>query len=630
MKKFPKIPPELLTQIKTANNILEIVGQHVVLRKAGANYSGLCPFHSERTPSFSVSENKQVYHCYGCKKGGDIINFIMEIQSISFSEAIEELAERAKIRLPNEWAENGESRNDPEAEKRRNAQREKLSISHRLTRFVAQYYHQQLQQTPDVLAYFRKRGVNDELMRSFYVGTAPAIWEGLAQFLVSKNAPLPLAVELGLIRPSQKSASQSVTGYFDLFRNRAMFPILDMRGKVVGFGGRTLSKEDGPKYMNSPESLIYQKSKLVYGLFQAQKHIREANEVILVEGYFDVIALHAAGFENVVATCGTALTLDHLQMFKRLADRVTILFDGDRAGVQATDRAMELGLEAGQILWGAALPENLDPDEVLFDQNTGALLEGGVDKMKAILKASQPLLDHRIEQAIVYSRTTPEAKTQAIKSVGHWLSIYRDPVGREVRTQDFCKKMGITTSLLSQAMGHPPKQHSGPPVIQPRQGVAPRLGPKRPPHRNEILLFKTFLSDSTSLADEIRQAEGNLPPGMILADLFEHVEIRELANNFFTSGKIDPSALSTLEDSQVRSLLTESSMNASDAPAKEELRSAMSWCMGRVWARFSHQIKSQIADAESRKDAELQANLMKEYLDVQRKIKEFTTLYDEA
>jgi DNA primase len=681
--KKGKITPEFLQKIKDAVNLIEVVGEHVVLRKSGANYSGLCPFHQERSPSFSVSEQKQLYHCYGCKKGGDLVSFVMEIHGITFPEAIEELAERGKVPLPKDF--NGPSGASPEEDARRAAAREKLNLAFKLNRFVAAFYHHSLSQQPQAREYFRQRGVSDDQIRSFYLGSSSNAWDDLTRHLIAKKAPIDVSQELGLIRPSPKQTAGG-PGYFDLFRDRVMFPILDLRGKVVGFGGRSMPSaggtSDGPKYMNSPESPIFHKSKIAYGLYQAQKFVRERDEVILVEGYFDVIALHSAGFQNVVATCGTALTPEHLNVFKRFASKITVLFDGDRAGITATERAMELGLTHGAVLYGASLPEGLDPDEILFDQETGQATPDGAARMKTILDAAAPLLDTRIRAAAKEAEQGAEARTQALKLIAGWLASYTDPVGREIRVEEVQKLLGVSRSLLDQAMGvttsrgaahsrqapagpritqsGQPSQQSRPPVrtIKPATPNAPPLpgtpkkptGPKTPSAGDRVLLQALALGGHFLVP--FSEFVGKLPPNMTIADLFDYFPARVFLTQLLTSEggepqlppgfSLDLGRFSDEElDPQVRSILTEASVRGSVGSvtssvtdgggfSAQDVRGAIHRGSRRLWARFSQLIKAAMQDAEANQDAGLHTKLSKEYLDVERKMKEFISFYDEA
>ncbi len=660
-----KITPELLKKIKDAVNLVDIVSEHVVLRKSGSNHTGLCPFHSERSPSFSVSEQKQLYHCYGCKKGGDLVNFVQEIHTLSFVEAIDDLAARAKIALPKDWdALAGEG--DPAVLERRKAALEKTQLAHKLNLFTAMFYRQQLPRSPHIQQYFAARGISSpDLHRSFYLGGAPASWDALSRHMVEKQAPLGLAVELGLIKPSQKQQGKDGPGHYDMFRNRAMFPILDSRGKVVGFGGRTLPTPqgapdvggEGPKYMNSSESPLFAKSKVAYGLFQAQKHIREADEIILVEGYFDVLALHAAGFENVVATCGTALTPDHLALFKRLGSKVTVLFDGDRAGISATERAMEVGLDQGLVLSGASIPDGLDPDEVLFDGLTGKPRPDGRERMMAILAGARPILDARIDELVDSSRKGPEERTQAIKQVASWLGRFRDPVGREVRLEALQGKLGVPRALLDKALSHsggsaapaialqtqPPRPAARPVAPQsphPNQPARarPRTRPSAPVllSRREVAMLQglVFLGPASEVLLRIRE---QLPPRMTISDLFDYPSVRAfvapLADEAgeWQAFRADPeSFFGEAIEPQVRSIVMEALLAQELPIAEGDYRRACEVGLARSWARFSQQIKTAMADAEAKQDAGLHSKLMKEYLDVQRRMKEFSVSYDEA
>ena len=710
-----RVTPELITKIKEAVNLVDVIGEHVVLRKAGANFSGLCPFHAERSPSFSVSETKQLYHCYGCKKSGDLLTFFQEIHGLSFMDAIEELAERGRVALPKDWS--GNSSDDPEQKARRDAAMEKQQLAYKLNRFVAAWMHTTLPKLPYAEQYFRKRGVDADLARAFYVGAAPAGWDALAQHLVQTKAPIELAVELGLIRPSKKQQAQG-PGYFDLFRNRAMFPILDLRGRVAGFGGRMMPPPPGsqdsnaaaagdkeaPKYINSSDSFVFQKGKLAYGLYQAQKHVRLLDEVVLVEGYFDVLALHAAGFQNAVAICGTSLTYDHLNMFGKLGSKVTLLLDGDRAGIAATERAMETGLERGQVLYGASMPVGLDPDEVLFDQETGKATSDGHERMKAILAGARPLLDTRIDECILEAQQGPEARTLALKQIAGWLSIFKDPVGREIRMESVQKSLEVSRSLLERAMGEgqgyqaqvqtkrgpeairpnspisSPKKSGGPvapvanPVARPQnpKPAMPSDSQQEPPpghpassssgenraqarpvprsggaatrnsrpktvlsNRDKVLLGA--LVRGGQYAELMSNAQRSLPPKLLFADLFDYPP----ASEFVAALLEDPGFLENFRagsdqvlqeriDPQVRSTITEA-LIAGEAPYQiSEVKLALERGLKRALERFSQQIMAAIAEAQANKDAGLEAELMKEYLDVKRKIKEFTSFYDEA
>lgn len=658
-----KISPELLQKIKDSIHMTEVVGEHVVLRKSGAHFVGLCPFHSERSPSFSVSESKQLYHCYGCKKGGDLVSFVMEIMGISFPEAVEELAERARVALPKDWGGASSDEEVSEKDRKTQLQRERLALAFKLNRFAAAYYHQNLSRSPKAVQYLASRGISmaeNTLVREFYVGAASDSWDSLAKYLVQKKAPLDLATELGLIRPSTKPRAEKDLrgqapgpGYFDLLRNRALFPILNLRGKVAGFGGRTLGDEQ-PKYLNSPESPTFQKSKLVFGLYQAQKHIREKDEVILVEGYFDVLALHKAGFQNVVATCGTSLTADHLKLLRRFATRLTVLFDGDSAGISATERAMEAGLDQGWVLYGAQLPAGMDPDEIIFE--LGKESPHGKERMAQILNAAKPLLDTKINQALgldagaqngqARKALSSEEQSQALKKVGVWLARLQDPIGKDIRIQYLQKELGIPRQLVLRAMG----QVSGAqPIVQASVSVrknpqAPKAGLGKINPADRILIAGIVLGGD--YVKTFLKVKDRLPPQRGLSDLLEDQGGREWVESMFTSERdlsiqgISPetwqrqwnSGIWGIQDNRIHSIAAEVlvAKEGNDPPISVgDFQVAVSKRVARCWARFSQQIKAAIAGAEAKKNIELHSQLMKEYLDVQRKMKEFSSFYDE-
>ncbi len=610
---------DLVRKVKDAVNIVEVVGENVVLRKTGSNYVGLCPFHSERTPSFSVNENKQLYHCYGCKRGGDLVTFVMEVSALSFNEALEELLERARIPLPADWNRQGADGKD--SEQKRKLQ-EKQALAFRLNRFTASYFRNGLKADAQARRYLALRGVGPEYQEAFYVGVASGGWGALAEHLGQKKAPLELASELGLVRPS-------ANGTFDLFRNRIVFPILNLRGKVAGFGGRIMSDQDAPKYLNSPESLVFHKSRLAFGLFQAQKYIREKDELILVEGYFDVLTLYAAGFKNVVATCGTALTAEHLNVFKRLASRVVVLFDGDSAGVSATLRAMETGLDLGWVLQGAQLPDGLDPDEVLLDTASGQIRPGGKEQLAELLARARPILDTEIEATLLAGQKDAEAQTQALKKVGKWLARLNDPLGRDVRMERVQKELRVSRSLVVGAVGvgvAGSSRSAG--VIQPVQGeklMQPGVSKNQQLGALDRILL-SGLAQGGEFMSAFVECGDRLPPGQGPGSLFEYAPAVEW---FSAQG----SSLKTVEwssaDEQIRSVVTGVMLAEGTEIQLDQFKAALSKGVAKKWARFSQQLRRQIVQAEAKNDAGLQAKLMKEYLDVQRKMKEFNSFYDE-
>ena len=358
-----RFAPDFIEKVRDANNIAEIISQHTELRGGGGRLMGRCPYpdHLDKSPSFSVDETRQLFHCFGCKKGGDIFNFLETYDGIAFPEAVEKLARRASIPLP-----------EPEPGQRRPgaASHESKELFYRLNREAAVFWHRQLKGLPEgdaILGYLEKRGLTREIIETFRIGASSAEWEDLVKHLEARKAPLVAAETLGLVR-SRKTKS----GYFDLFRERIMFPIFSPSGEVVGFGGRTYA--DGtPKYLNSPESPAFSKSRTLYALNETGKFIRSRDEAIVVEGYMDAVALYGAGIKNVVAILGTAFTADHAKILKRYSMTVKMLLDGDDAGMNAAERALPILLQAGLHAKGFFLPEKLDPDDYVRVHGADAL-----------------------------------------------------------------------------------------------------------------------------------------------------------------------------------------------------------------------------------------------------------------
>ncbi|MGN0266096.1 MAG: DNA primase [Lachnospiraceae bacterium] len=346
---------EIVDEVSRANDIVDIIGQYVKLKRQGSRYTGLCPFHNEKTPSFSVSGDMQLYHCFGCGAGGNVYTFVMEYESYSFQEAIEYLADRAGITLPKD-----DSNRDRAEDSRRKRMLE-------VNKLAARYFYYQLRSKQGARAYqyLRGRGLSDETITGFGLGYSNIAWDELYRFLKQKGYEDQLLADCGLIRVDQKGAH-------DLFRNRVMFPIMDVNNRVIGFGGRVLG--DGvPKYLNSPETRLFDKSRNLYGLHAAKKARKDY--FLLCEGYMDVIALHQAGFTNAVASLGTAFTLQHAILMKRYVKQVILTFDSDQAGVNAALRAIPILKRAGLSVKVLNMRPYKDPDEFIKAEGAEAYEE---------------------------------------------------------------------------------------------------------------------------------------------------------------------------------------------------------------------------------------------------------------
>lgn len=347
-----RIPDEIIQAILRAHDIADIVGRYVQLTKQGQYMKGLCPFHSEKSPSFTVTPEKQIYHCFGCGAGGNLIRFVQEVEGISFGEAVRKLAAEAHISI-------GESALAGMPETQEQKDRQKLLEAYEWAGKLYQYILMNTEQGKPARAYLHKRGLNDRLIETFGIGYAYAHWSKLAELLEKRGFPMPLMEQGGLV-----SARQDGSGYYDKFRDRIIFPIHNAQGQLIAFAGRALG-ESNAKYLNSPESVLFHKSRTLYNLNRARAQIRKTRELVLMEGYMDVIKAWEAGVENVVATMGTALTPEHAGVIRNLAERVVIVYDGDNAGQTAAYKSIPILEKAGLQVRVAVLTGGKDPDEFI-------------------------------------------------------------------------------------------------------------------------------------------------------------------------------------------------------------------------------------------------------------------------
>lgn len=422
-----RIGDEKVEEIRARADIVELISSYVNLKRSGRNHVGLCPFHAEKTPSFNVNADRQIYHCFGCEVGGDVFAFLMNMEGLSFPEAVRRLGERYGIEVEEEIV-------TPEEEQRRE-ERERLL---RVTEVACDFYHQLLVEDPagkQARSYLRQRGFDGELARQFQLGWAPVAWEALSKHLQEKGFDPKWARDrLGLIRPSSEGR-----GDYDLFRRRLLFPILDERGRAVAFGGRIL-EGDGPKYINSPESPIYHKGRVLYGLYQARDAMRHQGEAIVVEGYFDQLALYRAGFHNTVATCGTALTPDHVRLLKRFTDRVLLLFDQDAAGNKATFRAMEVLLPEGLQAAVVTLEPGEDPDSFLRSHDA--------QQMQERLTAARSVFEVFIEQTLAEHGEDIESRARAVEKILSKLQLLPGDIQRDLYLKDLAERTGLDEQRL--------------------------------------------------------------------------------------------------------------------------------------------------------------------------------------
>lgn len=435
-----------VAKVKASVDIVDLVGETVQLRRSGKYFAGLSPFTKEKTPSFFVNRETQSFKCFSTGEGGDVFTFLKLTRGLNFPEAVTALAEKSGIPLE-------ELNKSPEQIDKDRKLSEARKHALKLNRYAARFYQEQLEGENGAIArdYIKKRAISPESVLQFAIGFAPDSWTSLRDYFIKIKAPLIEAYELGLFRTKGGDKPKADgSNLFDTFRNRLIFPIRDVQGEVLGFGGRWLGPAgaEAPKYINSPESPVYEKDKILYNLDMARKSIREMETVVLVEGYMDCLALVQAGFTNVVANCGTALTRSQTQILRKLAPKVICLYDSDVAGQAAMEKAMNLFLEAeGLPLLGAHLPDGKDPDEFLRAHGSDGQL-----RMAEILQNSPALIDDWIAKTLSEGSKSLQGRTESLNKIAAKLSKLRDDLAIQARLPGLAKSSELEQDLWIEAI----------------------------------------------------------------------------------------------------------------------------------------------------------------------------------
>lgn len=415
-----RIPERVIEEVRAANDIVDVISERIPVRKAGRNYRALCPFHDEKTPSFNINPERQIYHCFGCGVGGNAITFVMEYDKIGFVEAVRELADRAGIRLP-------ESAGDAPAEDDPVFAANALALRYFRDEFAGR-------EGRAAREYWKTRGVSEEATEAFRIGYAPPGWDGLIKRARREGVAESQLEEAGLVVRSDRG------GHYDRFRDRVIFPLLWTGGRTVGFGGRSLGDQE-PKYLNSPETRVYHKGHYLYGLAQARPALRASREAVLVEGYMDQLALWDGGFHNVVASAGTALTPEQARIISRYADRVFVAYDGDAAGKAAAVRASELLVRQGLKVRVASFPEDSDPDS--FVRSSGA------EALAARLGDSADFIDFLLS---VSPPDTAERREAAARELLDTVAGIDDPIKADLMLEKISDALSIDRGALTRAL----------------------------------------------------------------------------------------------------------------------------------------------------------------------------------
>ncbi len=421
-----KIPEEIIEQIRQQSDIVEVVGEEIPLRKRGQNYVGLCPFHNEKTPSFNVSPERQIYKCFGCGKAGNAINFVMEFHGLSFPEALKSLAGRLGIQLPED--------SSPDYQIKHN----RSELAYKVLEEAAEYFATLLFEPVGLTAlnYFRQREFSTDTIKKFKLGFAPDSWDATGKELIGQGFNEKEMLDAGLLVEKENGRR------YDRFRGRAIFAIRDFLGRVVGFGARQLTDEKKQaKYINSPQSIVYNKSKVLYGLFEAKNSIRNKKSAILVEGYSDVISLFQAGIENVVASSGTALTPEQLKLLSRYTNEITIIYDSDSAGMSAAEKGLELAVRQGFDVNIVSLPDGEDPDSIVRNH--------GKNTFNLYLRQAESFVEFKLN---LYKKRgeleSPAGQAKAIRDIVNIITMVPDRLQHDFHISRMANLMNLNESQI--------------------------------------------------------------------------------------------------------------------------------------------------------------------------------------
>jgi DNA primase len=526
--------------VRAAADIVKIVGDYVQLRKAGANMMGLCPFHQEKTPSFAVHPGKQIFHCFGCGVGGDVFKFIMLTENLTFPEALERLADKVGITL----VQTGHKGNDSRSHER--------TALYKIHEAAVKFYAAQLTGTGEgraARAYLLDRGLKDEVIGRFLLGYAPRDGRALTRHLSASGFDDEMLEKTGLVLRDATGGSR-----FDRFRGRIIFPIANESGKVIAFGGRALGDEQ-PKYLNSPETPIYTKSRVLYHLDSGGKAIRKQDYAILVEGYMDCIAVDSCGIENVIASCGTSFTEGQIRLLARYSRQMVVNYDPDSAGVAATERSLNALLEAGFEVKVLALPGGLDPDSFIRKQ--------GEAEYRRLLAAAPGYIDYVTDRAIAeHGLSTPQGKLAVANAVLPYLARMPNPILRMEMTDRLAARALLDDRLLREELKRAAVERRPDVVSTPREYKASAA---------ERKLLRAFLEDQ-EMMDELLPtlvAEGTLS-GLVTEDLF--LKLREVRSAGET---VDIHALGESLNSENQHLLHECLLASDEVPRRQD---AMKFC----------------------------------------------------
>jgi len=566
------MPPHdsTLEEIKDRIDIVDLVQDYVQLKKAGQNWKGLCPFHAEKTPSFTVSPAKQIFHCFGCGSGGDIFTFLARSENLAFPEALKILAKRAGVTLKTSQKDHAEA-----------GEKEPLF---NMNKDAALFFQQNLPKNSQAAGYLKARGISDEVQKQFVLGYALNSWNGLLNFLSRKGYKPDMVRKAGL-------ATQGPKGVYDVFRNRIMFPIYDLKGDVIAFGGRAIDGSE-PKYLNSPETPVFNKRKVLYGLNRAKDSVKDKGQVLLMEGYLDVITAHTFGFTNAVAPLGTACTQEHGKLIKRFAEEAIIVFDSDEAGNKAAKNAAGILLESGLNVKVLSIPGKEDPDSFLRKK--------GKEAFQALLGNPLSVIDFFMLQKgdkRIIAREAIEAISKA-----------PDKILQGTYIKMLSEKLNVEERYVREEYQRIRKQQQG----QNRPAPAPQPKPKARP-KNELYIIKLLLQRPERAAEACKKISSEDLKDPVARSIFSRIK----------EGTTELNRLLSQCDGEEKNYLTGISLNEDlENPEFEDPEKALNDCIKRIQDNkrkiLLQELQGRIKEAEQKKDFVLLKQLQIEQQKISR------------
>ncbi len=580
------IPEDTIQAVKTAADILDVVSERVVLKKAGRNYVGLCPFHSEKTPSFTVSPDKQIFYCFGCHTGGSVISFIMKSDGLSFPEAVRFLGRRYGIEVAEPAGDRG---------RRQMTENDRL---YELNRVAMEFYCRCLDghQGAEARAYLASRGFTGKTVRAHRLGYAPDRWDGLLNHLAGRGIAAALMEKAGLV-----IARRQGSGFYDRFRDRIVFPIFDYAGRVAGFGGRTMG-EQTPKYLNSPETPVFNKRRILYGIDKVRPAARRSGSVFVVEGYFDMIALRQVGIENVVATLGTSLTSGHVRTLKGIVGskgRVVLVFDSDQAGIKAARRSLgvfeEQFVDAGIMV----LPEGHDPDSYLRDF--------GPDDFMRLASAAKSGIEFIIDSAITEFGLSVEGKVRIIDQVKQTLAAIDDPVKKDLYIKELAEKLDVDRQAVAAKIASAGGAgRRGVPLAGKAAGGAVRAGGAEPGYRMQRQVVALILKYPELISEFVGR---NLESGI------EDRRLQEISRFIISKNgsgaELEARIVDAFQGSDLEDLVASIIMDTESWNRRDCMR-LLDQFEARCRRRYKTKLQKEIEAAEKANDTERLVELLKE------------------